>query len=270
VAGRRASGDEDSGETLDDLLRGRLRLWQPRVGYRVSVDPLLLADFVVRSCRVRARNYCDLGTGVGVVGLALALTLQEGQGLLVELQPRLASFARRNVESNGLGSRLEVLEGDLRELPRSFRGRFDLCVSNPPFRRVGTGDTDAHPERAAANIEILCTLEDLLATAQRILRPRGYLALIHDAARLADLFVALREASLRPEVLRLVHPKEGESATRCLLLARKVSGQGPLKVLGPLVLHREDGLFAEETRRILEGEAWTELGTGTAPRHAGR
>jgi hypothetical protein len=33
-------------ETLDDFLRGRIKLLQPRKGARVSIDPLLLADFV--------------------------------------------------------------------------------------------------------------------------------------------------------------------------------------------------------------------------------
>ena len=33
-------------ETLDELSGYRLRMIQPRHGYRFSVDPLLLADFV--------------------------------------------------------------------------------------------------------------------------------------------------------------------------------------------------------------------------------
>ncbi|HEY3354007.1 MAG TPA: hypothetical protein VGQ83_12215, partial [Polyangia bacterium] len=79
-------------ETLDELLRGRLRVLQPRRGYRLSVDPLLLADFVLAHGR-RVGRFCDLGAGVGVIGLTLAAADPHATGTLVELQPRLAALA---------------------------------------------------------------------------------------------------------------------------------------------------------------------------------
>ena len=240
--------------TLDELLRGRLRLLQPRRGYRLSVDPLLLADFALRQCGPAPGRVCDLGAGVGVVGVALLRAAPTATGLLVELQPRLCDLARRNVELNGLGGRLESHEGDLRQLPARYHGRFDLCVANPPFRSVGSGKPNPDPEKALANVEVACSLADLAAAAHRLLKPRGHLALVHDAARLAEVLAVLPAAGLRPEVLRLVHPRADEAASRLLLLARRVAGPSPLRTEPPLVLHETDGSYTTEAATIL-GEA---------------
>ena len=238
-------------ETLDEVLRGRLRVLQPRRGYRLSVDPLLLADFAARSCGRGPRRVCDLGAGVGVLGLALLRAVPAATGLLVELQPRLCDLARRNVELNGLAGRVETHEGDLRHLPRRFHGRFDLCVSNPPFRPVGAGHPNPDPEKALANVELACSLADLAAAARRLLEPRGRLALVHDATRLPEVLGAMSAAGLRPELLRLVHPRAGEPATRLLAVCRRVARPGPLRIEPPLVLHEADGRFTPETAAIL-------------------
>jgi tRNA1Val (adenine37-N6)-methyltransferase len=238
-------------ESLDELLRGRLRVLQPRRGYRLSVDPLLLADFAARACGRAPQRVCDLGAGVGVVGLALLRAAPAATGLLVELQPRLCDLARRNVELNGLGDRLETHEGDLRHLPRRFHGRFDLCVSNPPFRPVGSGHPNADPEKALANVELACSLADLVAAAHRLLEPRGRLALVHDATRLPEILGALTASGLRPELLRLVHPHADEPATRLLALGRRMVRPAPLRTDPPLILHEPDGSFTSEAATIL-------------------
>ena len=55
--------------TEDALLGGRVRLLQPRRGYRVAVDAVLLAAAVDPAAGERV---LDLGAGVGAVGLCLA------------------------------------------------------------------------------------------------------------------------------------------------------------------------------------------------------
>jgi len=57
------------GEACAVLLGGRLRIVQPRAGYRFSIDALLLAHFV----RLREGAFVlELGTGSGVIAVLLA------------------------------------------------------------------------------------------------------------------------------------------------------------------------------------------------------
>jgi tRNA1(Val) A37 N6-methylase TrmN6 len=61
----------------------------------------------------------------------------------------------------------------------------------------------------------------------------------------------LAAAGLRPELLRLVHPRADEPATRLLALARRMERPAPLRTEPPLVLHEADGSFTAEAARIL-------------------
>src|SRR5690349_12697346 len=96
--------------TEDALLDGRVHLLQPRRGYRVAVDAVLLAAAVHPRAGERV---LDLGAGVGAVGLCLARRVPDCTIVGVELQPALADLARRNAALNGLGDRLQILVHDL-------------------------------------------------------------------------------------------------------------------------------------------------------------
>lgn len=87
--------------THDDILYGRLRLWQPEAGPRVNMDTVLLASWVRRPPRGRS-SFVELGAATGAVSLMLALRFPEGFRIVgVELQPDLAEMAERNRAENG-------------------------------------------------------------------------------------------------------------------------------------------------------------------------
>ncbi len=237
----------------DHALSGRLSLWQPRHGYRFSVDALLLASFAQGADPAWRGAVVDLGAGCGVVGLALAARLPGARVILVELQPRLARICRVNVQENGMADRVEVVEGDLRSLKGHLEGDCaDLVVSNPPFRPAGSGRHSPNRERAVANMELEVTLPVLMASAARLLRPRGYLAVIYPAERCVEVCDAMAHHGLRPVRLRPVHPLPDRTARRVLLLGRK-GVSDPLVLEPPLVIHGSEGVYTAETARILEG-----------------
>jgi tRNA1(Val) A37 N6-methylase TrmN6 len=242
----------DAGLTCDALLRGRLRLWQPERGPRVSLDSLLLADFAAARRGERLGRVLDLGCGGGVIALALAGRDPEARLVGVELQPELAALARRNAALNGAEGRLEIVEGDLRRRLPLGETRFDLCVSNPPFRSAGAGNTP-RADRALARQELSCTLDDVARAARRHLKPRGALALVFPADRLPDLVATLVEHDLRPRALRPVHSLADEPARRVLCWAC-AGYRGGVTVEPPLVVHESDRrTFTHEARGILGG-----------------
>ena len=229
---------DPAGETYDELLRGRLRLVQPRRGPRVSLDSLLLAHFAAARRGERLGRVLDLGCGGGVVFLALARHDPCAQLVGVELQPELVALARRNAALNGCEERALVLAADLRcRLPLD-PASFDLVVANPPFTEAGAGRTP-RPDRAAARQELTCTIADVVAAARRHLRPRGALALVFPAERLPDLLTTLVAARLRPRALRPVHSLPDEPARRVLVWAA-AGYRGGVTVEPPLVVHQAD------------------------------
>jgi len=238
------------GLTQDPILRGRLRLYQPRVGYRFSVDPLLLCDFVGPPPLGRL---CDIGAGVGIVGLLLARTDSQAQVTLVELQPRLAELCRRNAAENGMEGRCTVVEGDVLSVPvrKQLPGAsFDLVASCPPYYPLGRGGVNPDSEEAIARHELHLPLADLVRASRRLVGFRGRVALVYPSPRLPELLACLRAEGLAPTRLRLMHPHPAEPAQRALVEARKGSRTG-LAVEPPLILRGTDGQYTEEARRIL-------------------
>src|SRR4030067_1767810 len=114
-----------------------IKLFQPKRGYRFSVDALLLEDFISAK---RLNTGIELGAGSGIISILLAKRLKTTKIIAVEIQKSLVQCAKRNVELNKLGDRVEILNQDIKNLTKHFPPhQCDFGFSNPPFRKVKTG-----------------------------------------------------------------------------------------------------------------------------------
>lgn len=239
-----------SGETLDVLFDGRLTVLQSRLGYRFSIDALLLAHFVSVK---RADRIVDLGSGNGVVSLALARWYPSTTVTGIELQRAMAERARRNVHVNGLDGRIQIVHGDVRnrrQMPNA--ANFDVAVCNPPYRKPSSGRISVHDERRIARHELNGDLGDFLGAAAFLLKNKGRAALVHLAPRSADLIVAMRQAGLEPKRLRMVHSFHDAEASMVLLEGVK-GGRAGLAVLPPLTIYRRGKEYTDEVAAMIAG-----------------
>jgi tRNA1(Val) A37 N6-methylase TrmN6 len=242
----------DDALTCDAFLDGRLRLWQPRAGYRAATDPLLLAAFVPARPGDRV---LELGCGTGVAALCLAARVGGLELHGLELQPDYAALARRNAAQNRLP--LVVHEGDLRRPPEALRAPgFDHVLANPPFHPpAATGAAD--PGRDAAHREGEAGLHDWIDAGLRRLRPGGRLTLIHRTARLGAILAGLEGRAGGVEIVPLA-ARAGRPAERVLVRARKRS-RAALTLYPPFTLHeggahKGDGAaYTAAAQRVLRG-----------------
>jgi tRNA1(Val) A37 N6-methylase TrmN6 len=204
----------------------------------------------------------DLGAGVGVIGLTLALRWPEARVTLAELQPRMAALARRNVDENGLGDRVAVVEVDLGDAPRARAAlpgsSCELVVASPPYFPPGTGPTVPDEGEAIARHELRMGLGDLAREARRLLVPTGRVAVVFPSERLVALLAALDGAGLRPTRMRAVYPRAAAPANRVLVEAQK-GGRGGLTVEPPLVLRDAENRYTVDARAAVgEPDDFTE------------
>jgi tRNA1Val (adenine37-N6)-methyltransferase len=223
---------------------------QPENGYRFSLDPLLLAAFARPKKDARL---ADLGTGCGVAALAALLLhskIDEATGL--DLDPAMIEAANANAELLELGGRFQAQRTDMRKIrgalpPESIQ----IALANPPYRKLGTGQTCLNSEKDRARFEAHAELEDFLSAASWLLANRGSLAIVYPADRLADLILGCQKKKLVPKRLRLVHSRVDEPARLVLMEAVKNAGAG-LTAEPPLILYEGRG---DDTR--LTGQALT-------------
>ena len=245
----------EGGLTEDGFLGGRLRILQPREGFRSSLDAVLLAAAVPAAAGDSA---LDIGCGAGVAALCLGLRVPETVLSGLELQPAYAALARENAARNGLA--LTVWDGDLAAPPDGLRAAsFDHVLMNPPYFRAGDG-TPARDGGREMALRSRDAVAQWVSQGLRRLRPGGTLTLIQSADRLAEVLTALPGHGAGAVVLP-VSPRAGRPAARFVLRARK-GGRAPFRLLAPLVLHAggrhvADGDdFAPAARAVLrEGAA---------------
>jgi tRNA1Val (adenine37-N6)-methyltransferase len=234
--------------TRDSLLRGRVTLYQPRRGFRSSLDPVLLAGFLAPPFG----RFLDLGCGTGALSFLLLARDPEARGVGVEVQRRLAQLVRRAIDDNGVGARFSLTLGDVRR--GGLGGGFDLVATNPPFQPAGSGALPPDDERAIAHHEVMLTLAEWLDQAALALRPDGRIATVFPAGRLGELLAGLQARGFSATRLRPVYPRAGQPATRVLCEARRHGERPRPAVFEPPLLVHDDAGYSPEVRSFL-GEA---------------
>ncbi len=233
--------------SLDKLLDGRFAVEQPKKGYRIAVDTLLLASAIEAQAGQRV---LDLGCGVGGVMLAIAARVPEVSIVGLEIQPYLAGLCATNIQRNRWTERLSVREGDVGHLPKEWAAAFDHVVMNPPYHDPKSHGASANDCKRIANTESDdANLSVWLSAACKALREGGTLTLIHRADR-AEEIVALIRPLFGAVRMKMIGPKEGGPARRVIFRATK-GGPSSFIEESPFILYGPDGRYAPETNALL-------------------
>ena len=228
-------------ETFSDRLQ---LIVSPR--HTFGTDALLLAAFAFPGPRERA---CDLGAGCGVIPFYW-LAGGAARVCAVELQPEAADQMRRSAALSGITDLIDIYECDLRSpagMPEA--GAFDLVTMNPPYTKAGHGIQSRDGAALIARHETETTLEEICASAARLLKFGGRFALCLRPERLTDAFAAMRGAGIEPKRLRFV-AKNADTAPWLFLLEGKKGRKSGMTVEKTLFLYDADGALTPEYGRI--------------------
>jgi len=235
--------------TEDAILGGQITLRQHAAGYRVAIDPVLLAACVPA---LDGETVLDVGTGVGAAMLCLARRIPRVKITGVEVQRELVHLAIENIAENGLTDRVHAMVGDLlRPPPRLAPRSFDHIMANPPYFEAGRVRASAKNERVRANIEGAGGLGAWVNYCLSMARPGGTITMIHRTDRLAEL-LALLEDRAGDVVIFPLWPhnpfgSDGVEEVQTPVTAKRVIVQalagtkGALHMSAGLVLHKENG-----------------------------
>lgn len=216
--------------TLDELKQFDLKLFQPRFGYRYSLDPLLLANFCTPP--PADGSIIDLGAGCGIIGLVLARVNPTASVVEVESNPEMMTLVERNIITNNLAGKVSMHSGDVINLRKCFPvSSFDLVVSNPPFRTAQSGRISPLAGRDTARHETTAILADFMAAAKYLVKPTGKICFIQLPARLQEFMTLTAELKLTLLRLRMIHSAADSLAK--MFMAELAKGRRAAPVVEP-------------------------------------
>jgi tRNA1Val (adenine37-N6)-methyltransferase len=230
-------------ETLELLCDEKLKVIQKRGGYRFSIDPILLANFVVLK---KDERLLDIGTGCGIIPIYMSVKGFPNPMIGIELQSDLFSVALMNKELNRCEN-ITFLHGDIRmEAAAMKKTHIDAIVCNPPYTRKHSGRKSPDDSRSIARYESHLDLQALLTAASSLLSRKGRFYAVYPVRRLGELIYGAKSNKLELKRIRFIHPREGERPN--LFLAEFLKDGGASVIVDkPLFIYR-NGSYSEEVK----------------------
>lgn len=230
-------------ERIDDLHRNNYQIIQNSKKFCFGMDAVLLSGFA----KVKKDELAlDLGTGTGIIPILLEAKTEGKHFTGLEIQEESADMAKRSVTLNNLNEKINIAVGDIKEASKIFgAASFHVVTSNPPYMTDHHGLTNPDLPKAIARHEILCSLDDVVREAARVLKPNGRFYMVHRPFRLVEIMNKLTEYNLEPKRLKMVHPFIDKEPNMVLIECLK-GGRSRLTVEPPLIVYKEQNVYTDE------------------------
>ena len=233
---------KDKNERLDDLQNGYMLFQNPKQ-FCFGIDAVLLAWFAKAKSGERV---LDMGTGTGIVPILMKARYPKGYFTGLEIQEESAELARRSVAYNKLEQDIDIVTGDIKEAGAVFGGAsFDVVTTNPPYMIGSHGLTGENSAKTIARHETLCTLDDIIAQAAKVLVPKGRFYMVHRPFRLAEIMSVMVKYKIEPKRMRLVQPYADKEPNLVLIEGLR-GGKSRIEVERPLIVYEKTGVYTDE------------------------
>ena len=235
-------------ERIDDLEFQNLKIIQNTKGFCFGIDSVLLSDFA-KNIKNNS-TVVDLGTGTGIISILLSKKASIKKIYGVEIQEDVCDMATRSVKLNNLEDKIEIINNNIKNISTILGiNMCDAVVTNPPYKKYGTGLLNDKESKIISRHEKECTLEDVIKQSFKILKDKGSFYMVHRPDRLVDIIYLMRKYKIEPKELRIVYSNIKSKAVLLLVKGIKNAGE-ELKLLKPLYIYNEDGTYTDEILKI--------------------
>lgn len=192
------------------------------------------------------RRILDVGTGTGLIALMLAQRNADARIVGVDISHEAIEEASMNFAVSPWAGRLVACEGDV----CSFESdeKYDHIVSNPPYFVDSLPSPDKLRTMARHTSSLM--FDDLVSTAERLLRDEGRLSVILPAdSAMQFRFAAFGRLWLRRQTN--VVTKDGD-APRRIMMEFVLQEKPIMPRIATLMLRHKDNTYTEEYRHLTE------------------
>lgn len=218
--------------------------------FSFSLDSVLLPNFITINKNIN--KILDIGCGNGPIPLILS-TMTEAEIIGVEIQPEVASLAKKSIELNKLDKQITIINDDINNIVNIWNTEmFDIITCNPPFFKASKNSNyNKSDYKKIARHEITLNMEQLIKISRKLLKNKGTLGIVHRPDRLIEILLLLNQNNLIPKRIQFVYPKL-ESEANMVLIEAKKNGNPGLKILEPLFVHENNGEYTKQVKKNFE------------------
>lgn len=235
-------------ERIDDLEFKNLKIIQNKNGFCFGIDSVLLVNFAKEI--KKQSKVLDLGTGTGIIPILLSGKVELKKAIGVEIQKDVANMAKRSVSLNNLDDKIEIINENVINIGKLYpKQYFDVVITNPPYKKIGTGIINESEAKIISRHEITANLEDFIKTARDMLKDKGEFFMVHRPERLVDIISLMRKFKIEPKKLRFVCPNKNKEPNMVLIKGIK-NAKEFLKIEKNLYVYNEDGKYTDEILKI--------------------
>lgn len=216
---------------------------QDQVTMKVGTDGVLVGSWADIT---DVQTVLDIGTGSGLIALMMAQRIGVGGEIhAIDVDDIAIKQALENFNSSPWPGVFSVHHQSIQEFSKSFRKKFDLIISNPPFFTGGM--LSEHNLRNDVRHTTKLPHGDLLLAVDRLLNEKGKLTLILPYLQGLRFMEISQTYRLFPHRITEVFGRQGKSVERMLIDFTRT----PLdKVKNELYIHRDSDDFTEEYSKL--------------------
>ena len=241
------------GLTKNKILDGTVTLYQPKQGFRIGIDSVLLASSVNKYTKC-----IEFGTGSGIILVYLSKKFPDSKILGIEKNIDLVNLAKKNLKENKITQiSAEVVQNDLDDnfFLKKYNNGCDRVIMNPPYFSPDKVLISKNSSKVSSRYEY--DISKWFLAAYKKLKPRGYLNFIFRSESL-DLILSILYPKWGEIKIYPLWPKKNIKSKLMIVQAKKDVKAG-VQILPGLVLHNNDGSYTKACNNILTYKSFIEL-----------
>ena len=161
-------------------------------------------------------------------------------------------MAEKSIKLNNLENKINIINEDIKNIDKILKKQsYDVVVTNPPYKKMGTGVINKNIEKLISRHEIKADLEDFIKQSAYLLKDKGTIYMVHRPERLIDIIILLKKYNLEPKNIKCVHSNMNEKPNMLLIKAVK-NAKSFLKFEKPLYIYTQTGEYTNDILKIYD------------------
>lgn len=226
---------------LDYIPKTDIKMIHVDKSYTFGVDSIILLDFARMK---KNKTLADIGSGSGILSLGANSYYDLEKVYAIEIQKEKAKLVKENLILNKI-SNIEIINEDLNKVSLGTNA-VDYIITNPPYYKITDNIGNKSEEFLISRQEKYLNLENIFDFANKTLKDRGKLFMIHKPERMVEIFK--ESGNLKPKRIKFVQSTYDKKPQFILVEFVKNANDG-LKIEDPLIIY-ENGSYTKDMKVI--------------------